>query len=347
MTSEELNKALYDKMSAEMAGYREWLMTQPPEEILKNAYEYAMREDILLWLENNDLNDEQARALLNTKSPLYNAFNAYEKIQTGHMNFIQESVERTADEAVREERDRQQQEWKETPLYPFPGSFARQHGELDQYRASRNANIACRDAVDAAIREHYRDFSVNTAAVREIINNFGYGRTLYVLANTVRQKKWDERFSADNRRWAMSIPVSEDPDGMDGDKNSDFVLQSHSVKVDAFIVEARHEYLLSLPLSKAEIAEEAQRIFDALKAVREPNSPHGTHFMAEISPDFLRRASDQDRDALMRLLPFDTLSVSLLEGRSGTYALISKDEDRASKKIPQQPGRNRRKKPER
>ncbi len=54
MTNEELNEALntalYDKMFAEQEKYREWLLTQPPEEILKHTYEYTVREDIVLSL---------------------------------------------------------------------------------------------------------------------------------------------------------------------------------------------------------------------------------------------------------------------------------------------------------
>lgn len=48
MTTQEWNTALYQKMFAEQEKYREWLLSQPPEEILHHAYEYVMREDILL-----------------------------------------------------------------------------------------------------------------------------------------------------------------------------------------------------------------------------------------------------------------------------------------------------------
>ena len=64
MNNEELNTALYKKMSAEQEKYRGWLLTQPPEEILKHTYEYTVREDILMSLENNDLTDAQASALM-------------------------------------------------------------------------------------------------------------------------------------------------------------------------------------------------------------------------------------------------------------------------------------------
>ena len=53
--------------------------------------------------------------------------------------------------------------------------------------------------------------------------------------------------------------------------------------------------------------------------------------MAQISPDFLARAKTKDTDRLMAMLPFQSLSFSTLEGRRGTYALISQNENRFQK----------------
>ena len=46
MTNAELNTALYQKMFAEQETYRDWLLSQPSEEILNHTYEYTVREDI-------------------------------------------------------------------------------------------------------------------------------------------------------------------------------------------------------------------------------------------------------------------------------------------------------------
>ncbi len=50
--------------------------------------------------------------------------------------------------------------------------------------------------------------------------------------------------------------------------------------------------------------------------------------MAQASPDFLARAKIKDRDWLMSMLPCQSLSISKLEDRKGTYALILKEENR-------------------
>ena len=53
MTNEELNTALYQKMFAEQEQYKQWLLTQPPDEILHHCYEFVVREDIVLALEEH------------------------------------------------------------------------------------------------------------------------------------------------------------------------------------------------------------------------------------------------------------------------------------------------------
>ena len=78
MINEERNTALYEKMFAEQETYRAWLLTQPPEEILKHTYEYTVREDILMSLECNNLPDAQAQALLRSPSPLADVFAEWE-----------------------------------------------------------------------------------------------------------------------------------------------------------------------------------------------------------------------------------------------------------------------------
>ena len=166
-------------------------------------------------------------------------------------------------------------------------------------------------------------------AVSQVVEQFGYDRTLYVLANTVRHKEHDGRISRDNKTWARTIPVFEDPDAWGKDRNVEFVVDGHNPGlVDLFINVARHEHLLTQPLTKDDIRAEAARILSALQAAREPNSPSGTNFMVQVSPDFLARANSKNRNRLASMLPFRSLSISTLEGRKGTYALITKDEDR-------------------
>lgn len=96
MTYEEMNTALYHKMSAEQDKFRDWLLTQPPEEILKHTYEYTVREDIVLAMEYLDLPDAQVTALLSSPSPLGDVFHEYENLETNYMDTIRDCIETRA-----------------------------------------------------------------------------------------------------------------------------------------------------------------------------------------------------------------------------------------------------------
>jgi len=76
---------------------------------------------------------------------------------------------------------------KNIPVYKHPASYAREHDELAAYRTSNQANAACKEAIEAAIRDHYRDNRLDTAAVDQVVQQFGYDRAFHILAITVCQ----------------------------------------------------------------------------------------------------------------------------------------------------------------
>ena len=315
------NTALYEKMAAEQDKFRDWLKSQPPEEILKHTYEYTVREDILMAMEELDLPQSRAAALLASSSPLADVYKEFSDRETSYMDVVRDSIEQRADAALDAQR--------ELPLYRHDAAYAREQGDLDLYRASRRANIACKEAIEAAISEHYRDNRLDKDAVPQVIEQFGYTRILYVLANTVQQKEWDERFSPANKAWARTVDIPPNPDGFGGERNLDFVVDSHSGLVDLFLSQARQDYLRLQPLTPEEIRAEAARLLQELRAPGTPNSPHGTHYMARVSPDFLARAGTQAHDQLMTLLPFRSLAITGMKELPGTYVTILASEDRS------------------
>ena len=238
MTNEERNTALYQKMFAEQEKFRDWLKGQSPEDILNHAYEYTIREDILMSLEYHDLPDAQADALMKSPSPLADVFQDFEKRETDHMETIWDCLESRADMLLEEQR----RALREKPVYPYPASYAQEHGELEQYRASNRVNIACKEAIEAAIREHYHDNQLDSQAAAQVVNVFGLDRTLFVLSNTVQQKDWDARFSPGNKEWAKTIPIQKNPDAWGADRNAQFVVNSHSGLTDLFLSTVRQEY---------------------------------------------------------------------------------------------------------
>jgi len=238
MTNEELNTKLYEKLSAEQEHFKDWLLGQSPQEILNHAYEYAVREDIVFGMECLNLSDDQANALLASKTPLADIYRAFEKIETAHMDNIRDCIENRADDEIK----RQREELRDTPLYPFPAAYAREHDELEQYRSSHHANIACKHAIEDAISANYRDNRLDPAGAREIIDRFGMERTCFVLAATVQNKDWDGRISAENKSWAKGISIPADRNAWGGERSHEYVVDKvHPGLTDLFVKQVRKE----------------------------------------------------------------------------------------------------------
>lgn len=236
MTHEDLSELLYEKAVAEQQKYRDWIHTLPTKEALDHAFEYVTREDILMTLEEYEPSDAQMRALLASPSPITDIFQTYAKMDSRHMEQVRDSIDQRADEMLSEQRS--------LPVYRQTGAYAREHNELEQFRASRKANIACKEAIEDAVRNHYGDNRLDTkTAVQEVVEQFGYERMFHVLAVTVKDKDWDARISRDNKAWAETIPVVDGRDGLGYDHNAALVVDKcHPGLTDLFVTAALKEY---------------------------------------------------------------------------------------------------------
>ena len=137
----------------------------------------------------------------------------------------QEQTQETP-EPVKEEKP----SYHEVPVYREMANYAYEAGELDMYRASRDANMACKEAIEAAISENYVDYRLSTrVAVETVLEQFSEERVKYVLANTVQHNLHDGRYHAENKHWAGKISVGEE------NSESFIVSQVHPGLVNLFI----------------------------------------------------------------------------------------------------------------
>ena len=127
-----------------------------------------------------------------------------------------------------------------TPLYPHTAAYALEHGELEQYRASLQANIACKNVIEAAIRQYFDGMHLNEVAVTEVMSAYGKERICYVIANTLQQKSWDGRFSPSNKEWAAQFEIAAAV-RPDYDSRGAFVVDSHPAVLDGFTGLLRRE----------------------------------------------------------------------------------------------------------
>ena len=114
----DLNYNLYEKMSDEQDYYRQWLLSQSPEEILNHAYEYAMREDILMAMETQELTDTQAQALLGSRTPLTDVYRYFDRVETDLMDVIRDCISTRANDILRTQEEQQRN--AEEKLSPLP-----------------------------------------------------------------------------------------------------------------------------------------------------------------------------------------------------------------------------------
>ena len=123
------------------------------------------------------------------------------------------------------------------PIYPHTGAYAKEHGELDAYRASHQEDMACKKMIEDVIRSNFDGMHLNKSAAKLVLDEFGAERTVRVLANTVQQKNWDGRFSSENKAWAKAQDIL----GCGGDPImcDRFVVNSHPAVLDGFISQTR------------------------------------------------------------------------------------------------------------
>jgi hypothetical protein len=94
---------------------------------------------------------------------------------------------------------------KNLPVYVQSAKYAMDHGEVETWRESYQANMACKRALEgteelSAVRA-YNNYKIREF-VDGIINEFGIERPLYIIARTIQFKDYDGRFSGKLKDWA-------------------------------------------------------------------------------------------------------------------------------------------------
>ena len=116
------------------------------------------------------------------------------------------------------------------PLYPYSAKDAMKRGEIEKWRESFRENCACAGGIDILIRENFDGMHLDKNCITPVLEEYGYKRTAWVLANTLHELKWDGRFSYANKHWAEKIYIPTDLN-----HNSDFVVRSHPAVLDGFV----------------------------------------------------------------------------------------------------------------
>ena len=126
------------------------------------------------------------------------------------------------------------------PLYPHSFEEAQRTGEIELYRQSHNENIVCAQAIRKALADNFDGYHLKHGIEKKIIEDFGFDRTMYVLANTIQHFNYDGRISIYNKDWADTIVI---PDRKFGTPNKtvDFLIENPGL-VNMLADEVRDRY---------------------------------------------------------------------------------------------------------
>lgn len=86
---------LLDRVESELNTYERWLKSQTTEEALKHAYEYVVKHDIMIALEEleDTISDELVQALFDQPGPLNLIFENFIDKETDYMETLRLCVE--------------------------------------------------------------------------------------------------------------------------------------------------------------------------------------------------------------------------------------------------------------
>ena len=249
-----LSVQLSDRIAAEYNFFISNLKNEKPEVIIAAAYEINTKDNIRTYVENEelDLSDAQMKALLSSENLLNEVYQEWNKNESANSyddvsmvladraDRILLSMERREKENVPVEHNETKQEetpasdvpvehsepkqeeiiFNNVPIYTKSPAEAREQGELEQYRASRKANSACADMIDAVLSKHYNNNRIDSeSALNDLLERFSADRIALVTALNIRSKDWDGRISIENKEWANEFlanfapEIRERPDG--------------------------------------------------------------------------------------------------------------------------------------
>ena len=322
-----------DRLDAELERHTSaWSKMEPDELITRSKEITAVRDAYEYLTEPQGFSLDEINALLSLPDILQTAADKWKDRMEdmSDFGFAMADVYREAES----QRNALEMGAMESPhQHSFPPVYGRSfqeavaRGELEQFVASRDLNVECAQAIDTALAKNFdaATYALDTeAASKEVVGKFGFDRTMAVLANTVRHYSFDGRFSDASREWAQAQLRLDSQEMGEG-----CLVSANAGLTDQFVGQVAYDYLMTQPLKMADIRAEAKQLMEQFQAASEPNSSDGAHFAARMSPDFLGRAAQKDRDMLMEMLPFSSLAfIPPAKDGDFAYAAITSTENR-------------------
>lgn len=218
-------------VNAEFEAYKSDVLTRSPEEIFYENYKIHVFTELKEVIEDKTyLEPEHYRALYQERgSILHELYDDYLSEEYASVNSGTDTAEFIRDYCEHYHSAVMSGQTK-MPVYLKTSHYALEHGEFEQYQASRRLTEECRNAIDKAISENYDGMHLQTGFEMRLIDEYGEERVKYIFATTLRENLGDGRYSPENKGWAENIPVSESPE-----ERRSCCLNSHPAVIDGVV----------------------------------------------------------------------------------------------------------------
>lgn len=129
------------------------------------------------------------------------------------------------------------------PLYHYSRKESVRLKQLSDWKSSYQANVACAREIESAIRLHFQEDGrkageyLREGCAKSILDKWGFKRTEFVLANTVKALGAGAGISEANRSWLRAAYVPPDPE-----HNRRFEVDTAGALLEDFISGARQEF---------------------------------------------------------------------------------------------------------
>ena len=127
------------------------------------------------------------------------------------------------------------------PVYPHSMEEAKRNGGdlVELWAESHKANVGCACAIEIALGRDWAEGALSGGCANSIIQDYGYKRVAWVLANTI-QRGGKVGFAEEDQTWARSQFIP--PDKLEGyDFNQSWAVQCAPAKIAAFLAQYRHQ----------------------------------------------------------------------------------------------------------
>ena len=128
-------------------------------------------------------------------------------------------------------------------IYKSSLKYAKENGELEQYRESMNLCDECGTFISRSIAENFNNNYLDVKKVTaEAAGKYGFERAMLMLALRIDSLQYDGRFTADNKEWAQKL-LADYPNAEEIRKTADRTLgTAHPVLLNAVTEELRSAF---------------------------------------------------------------------------------------------------------